>query len=403
LTAALTAFGVTTGTVDRVERNHAVLFWIGCFFIFGAIIFAVIGLTLPADERSSDPPPAPLPPKTRLQRLVRFLRARHLFRLGAVAFLLGMCFVLAAIIRQAREQPRPSITAKLATVEGQERFETSIKAGGLKGSEHLRMYVEGILPPHQGPQGKLILGKSTNAPEHFRVPLYFSVLGPDASGDVDYTVQLPLPRRFESIQVRAWVGDTAGNAPEDCFRSVDFKVPTEPPTRSSTDFVTDEKETTKEEKFPGCLTFRVPFRAALPLLAASWKSPRSKKPVVVVSLDAKDVPLTVPDVSKGVTVLARPTLMAIRIYGLAERSTTDVGEELFFSLIGPDREGTITRSFRIAVPRRYRAVCVAAALVDPSDNGEKATARKTTKPKCADVSQPKIKAVSTVWTYLVVP
>lgn len=439
LTTALTAFGVTSGTVDRVERNHSVLFWIGCVSVFAAICFGVIGLTVPSGHkyvyfrgnrwsyaalgctfvglviigfelwrsfwndayaiggvlvaggvalwvfgsvikgRADEPPPPPGgPPRLEAE-------ARNFFRAGAFAFLIGMGTVLAAIILQAREQPRPTITAKLMTVEGQESLETSIKASGLRGEEHLRLLMEGILPPHQGADGRVTFNKRTGAPQYYRVPLYFSVLGPNASGDIDYTVQAPLARRFDSIQVRAWVGDLA-DEPEDCFRRVEPK-----------------RDLPEDAKLPGCVTIRVPVRATLPVLALRW-SARSKKPVLIVSLDAKDMPLTVPDVSIRQTVLARSTLMLVRAYGLASSSSsTDEDEELFVSLLSPDRAGTVTQSFRIAVPRRFTAVCVAAAPINPSDQARSTTAVSTKKPGCPEANASKITEVSAVWTYLTVP
>jgi hypothetical protein len=442
LTAALTAFGVTTGTVDRVERNQSMLFWSGCVLIFVAICLGVIGLTVPAADRYvyfrrnrpsvigvslaaigflviifeslsslgwfSDYPyllggllvvvgvvlwavgkvqkpadpvvPVPRPPPSGRPPLDA--AARDFFRWGAFAFLIGMGAVLGAIILHAREQPRPSITAKLTTVEGLEHFDSSVKAGGLQSHEHLRVLVEGILPPYQGAEGKAPLNKD-KVVFHYRIPLYFTVLGPNASGEVDYNVQLPLARRFESIQVRAWVGEEVENEPDSCFRPAAFAG---------------------KIKLPGCLTIRVPVRASLPVLGARWKAPRAKRPTLVVSVDAKDVPLTIPDVSLGLTVLNRPTLMVVRIYGLgSSSSSTEADDELFLSLMSPDRAGTIERSFRIAVPRRFTAVCVAAGPVNPSDQAKSPAAGGRTKPVCAEAGERIVSGDSTVWTYLALP
>src|SRR5205085_5435068 len=46
LTAALTAFGVVSGTIDRIERNHSVLFWIGAVAVLVAVSLAVLAGTL---------------------------------------------------------------------------------------------------------------------------------------------------------------------------------------------------------------------------------------------------------------------------------------------------------------------------------------------------------------------
>jgi hypothetical protein len=254
--------------------------------------------------------------------------------------------------------------------------------------------MEGILH-HQGEDGTLVLTKD-GRPNYYRMPLYFSVLGPDPSGGIDYSLEVPLLRRFDSLQVRAWVGDLA-DRPEDCFTRAD-------PEAVGGDKSNDaEGRESERKKLPGCVTIRIPSRSPLPTLAARW-SPSPRRAILRVSLDAKDLPLTVPDVSlPEEPVLARPTLMIVRVYGLTSGSSSTHQTELFLSLLSPDRDGAVTRSFRIAVPRRFTGVCVAASPVSPSDKGTSAPAVSAEKPECAEAGASEIRDASTVWTYLAVP
>jgi hypothetical protein len=74
--------------------------------IIGAIAW-VIWSIIPKDEGESPP-----------RRPHLDAAARNFYRAGAIAFLFGMGIVLAAIIFQAREQPRPSITASSSLLRG---------------------------------------------------------------------------------------------------------------------------------------------------------------------------------------------------------------------------------------------------------------------------------------------
>ena len=62
LTAALTAFAAVSGTIDRIERNHPVLFWAGAVTVLVAVSVGVF-----AQSRARTPPCSSLrySPRTR--------------------------------------------------------------------------------------------------------------------------------------------------------------------------------------------------------------------------------------------------------------------------------------------------------------------------------------------------
>jgi hypothetical protein len=200
LAAALAALGAVTGSIARVERNEFRLLMPGVLCVVLAIALGVIGLT------------------------VAHLRTCTV-RLGAGTLLAGMALSVLAVLFAARDQAQPSVVAFLREAHpGDYVMQATIDANDLLTTNHLRVLVEGIA----GDAGEA------------RTTLYAAVLGPDASGNVTDSFQVPLGHvRYDQVEVRAWIGDPDRSEPADC--------------------TTGSLITAAHEREPrGCVTVRVP-------------------------------------------------------------------------------------------------------------------------------------------------
>ena len=94
------------------------------------------------------------------------------------------------------DRPQPSITVTPKRGAG---VSVSVRGTGLRSSEHIVVEVEQLLRVTDGQ------GRHTWRPGP---PLYGASVGPDGAGEIEQTVDLPVPAGdFDDLGARAWVGN----------------------------------------------------------------------------------------------------------------------------------------------------------------------------------------------------
>jgi hypothetical protein len=298
LGALLTALAITGDLVGRMARNHP---W-ATFASFGCTAAAVfLGAVAAFGLRESSD------------------AERRVLYLGLVVLGSGLVMTVYAGVRTWGDRPQPSITI---TPKRGSLVTVAVHATGLRSSDHLVVEVEQLL--HGAKPGQELYGAS---------------LGPDAAGDVDETVDVPLPAGdFDDLGAKAWVGDE----PKDCYRA-----------GSGT----------------GCVRVHVSRPQERPQLAVDWET-FVRAPRILIRLKAHNLP-------------QRPSRsMTLRVYGLAPGLPTRVLAE--WSL-APDADGSFDRRLSVVVGHAYSDVCIVASTT-------------TREPVCpAPVED------GTVWSQLAVP
>ena len=298
LGALLTALAITGDLVGRMARNHpwATLASFGCATL-AVFIGAVAAFGL---RENSD-----------LERRVLYL--------GLVVLGTGLVMTVYAGVRTWGDRPQPSIAI---TPKRGSLVTVTVHGSGLRSSDHLIVEVEQLL--HGSRPGQ---------------ELYRASLGPDASGDVEQTIDVPLPAGdFDDVGARAWVGDE----PKDCYRN-----------GGST----------------GCVRVHVSRPQERPQLSVDWET-FVRAPRVLIRLKAHNLP-------------QRPSRsMTLRVYGLVPGQPSRVLAE--WSL-APDADGSFDRRLSVVVGHAFSDVCIVASTT-------------TREPVCpAPVDD------GTVWTQLAVP
>jgi hypothetical protein len=298
LGALLTALAITGDLVGRMARNHP---W-ATFASFGCAALAVfLGAVAAFGLRENSD------------------TERRVLYLGLVVLGTGLVMTVYAGVRTWGDRPQPSIAI---TPKRGSLVTVTVHGSGLRSSDHLIVEVEQLL--HGTKPGQ---------------ELYRASLGPDASGDVEQTIDVPLPAGdFDDIGARAWVGDE----PKDCYRN-----------GGST----------------GCVRVHVSRPQERPQLSVDWET-FVRAPRVLIRLKAHNLP-------------QRPSRsMTLRVYGLVPGQPSRVLAE--WSL-APDAEGSFDRRLSVVVGHAFSDVCIVASTT-------------TREPVCpAPVDD------GTVWTQLAVP
>lgn len=298
LGALLTALAITGDLVGRMARNHP---W-ATFASFGCAALAVfLGAVAAFGLRENSD----------LERRVLYL--------GLVVLGTGLVMTVYAGVRTWGDRPQPSIAI---TPKRGSLVTVTVHGSGLRSSDHLIIEVEQLL--HGTKPGQ---------------ELYRASLGPDASGDVEQTIDVPLPAGdFDDVGARAWVGDE----PKDCYRN-----------GGST----------------GCVRVHVSRPQERPQLSVDWET-FVRAPRVLIRLKAHNLP-------------QRPSRsMTLRVYGLVPGQPSRVLAE--WSL-APDADGSFDRRLSVVVGHAFSDVCIVASTT-------------TREPVCpAPVDD------GTVWTQLAVP
>lgn len=298
LAALLAALAITGDLVGRMARNHPS----ATFAAFGCAALAVfLGAVAAFGLRESSD------------------AERRVLYLGLVVLGAGLVMTVYAGVRTWGDRPQPSITI---TPKRGAFVAVTVQASGLRARDHLVVRVEQL--SQAGTPGQELYGAS---------------LGPDASGDVAETVDVPLPAGdFDDVGARAWVGDE----PRDCYR--------------------DGTST-------GCVRVHVSRTQERPQLAVDWET-FVRAPRVLIKLRAHNLP-------------QRPSRsMTLRVYGVVAGQPPRVLAE--WSL-APDAEGSFDRRLSVVVGHAFSDVCIVASTT-------------TRRPVCpAPVED------GTVWTQLAVP
>jgi hypothetical protein len=296
--ALLTALAITGNLVGRMARNHP---W-ATFASFGCAALAVfLGAVAAFGLREGSD----------VERRVLYL--------GLVVLGSGLVLTVYAGVRTWGDRPQPSITI---TPKRGSLVTVSVEASGLRSTDHLVVQVEQL--------------RRTGQPGQ---ELYGASLGPDTSGDVKQTVDVPLPAGdFDDIGAKAWIGDE----PKDCYRK-----------GNST----------------GCVRVHVSRTQERPQLAVDWET-FVRAPRILIRLKAHNLP-------------QRPSRsMTLRVYGLAPGQPSRVLAEW---ALAPDADGSFDRHLSVVVGHAFSDVCVVASTM-------------TREPVCpAPVED------GTVWTQLAVP
>ena len=306
LGALLTALAITGDLVGRMARDHP---W-ATFGAFGSAAVAVFLGAVAAfglRENSSE--------------------ERHALYLGLIVLGAGLVCTVYAGVKTWGDRPQPSITLtpKRGSVVG-----ISVRGTGLRSSDHLVVEVEQLLRATDEN------GQLTWKPGQ---PLYSASLGPDGSGNVAQTVEVPVPAGdFDDVGARVWVG----KEPKDCYA---------------------DRNTT------GCVRVYVPRPQERPQLAVDWET-FVRAPRVLIRLKARNLP-------------QRPSRsMTLRVYGIAVGLPTRILAEWF---LAPDADGVFDRHLSVVIGHAFSDVCIVASIT-------------TRAPACPAPAED-----GTVWTQLAVP
>jgi len=306
LGALLTALAITGDLVGRMARNHPV----ASFAAFGCAALAVFLGAVAAFGLREDSP-----------------EERRILYVGLVVLGAGLVFTVYAGVKTWGDRPQPSITV---TPKRGSIVAVSVRGIGLRSSDHLVVEVEQLLRVTDR-RGRLSWRPGQ--------PLYGASLGPDNSGEIEQTVDLPLPAGdFDDLGARAWVGDE----PRPCYAN---------------------GNTT------GCVRVHIARPPERPQLSVDWET-FVRAPRLLIRLKARNLP-------------PRPARsMTLRVYGIA------VGQPLRnlaeWSL-APDADGVFDRRLSVVVGHAFSDVCVVASI-------------STREPTCP----PSVER-GTVWTQLAVP
>ncbi len=181
LGALLTALAITGDLVGRMARNHP---W-ASFAAFGCAVLAVFLGAVAAFS---------LKENSGAERRVLYA--------GLVVLGVGLVFTVYAGVTTWGDRPQPSITV---TPKRGSIVAVSVHGIGLRSSDHMVVEVEQLLRVNDR------RGHQLWKPGQ---PLYGASLGPNGAGEIEQTVDLPLPPGdFDDVGARAWVGDE----PRPCY------------------------------------------------------------------------------------------------------------------------------------------------------------------------------------------
>lgn len=275
LGALLTALAITGDLVGRMARNHP---W-ATFASFGCAALAVfLGAVAAFGLRESSD------------------AERRVLYAGLAVLGSGLVATVYAGVRTWGDRPQPSITI---TPKHGSLVTVTVRASGLRSNDHLVVQVEQL--GRTGSPGQELYGAS---------------FGPDQSGDVAQTIDVPLPAGdFDDVGAKAWVG----NEPKDCYRR-----------GSGT----------------GCVRVHVSRPQERPQLAVDWET-FVRAPRILIRLKAHNLP---PRPSRSMT---------LRAYGLAPGQPPRVLAEW---ALAPDADGSFDRRLSVVVGHAFTDVCVVASV-----------------------------------------
>jgi hypothetical protein len=172
LEALLVALGAANGGLNRFLLNEPVL-------AFAGVVLVVLALLVGGLLAAGVTP----------DRSVSLFQA-----LGTIFLCVGLIVTGWAAIVAPAQSGDPTVSASL--VSGVPlTLHATVTDSGISSGE--RFQVE-------------VIGVNEKAQRYVSVepPLYHAVLGPDASGDINITIDMPIPRKYDDVTIEAWTGET---------------------------------------------------------------------------------------------------------------------------------------------------------------------------------------------------
>lgn len=186
-TAAVGALGFTGTGVGALVRNHPKWSALGLMFLALAISLSVGSILA---ER-----------KSKRAQTVR-PAARRLFQGAAVAFVVGIIFVISAATLTAGDKYQPSITVSFKNDDNALSLVGEVKASGLGARQHVSIAVFAV----------------TGDTYDQKRPIYAADEGPSVDGNVDAMLSLPVRLGlYDRLMVEAWVGS---RVPPSCNENI---------------------------------------------------------------------------------------------------------------------------------------------------------------------------------------
>ena len=306
LGAVLTGLAITGDLIGRMARDHPT----ASYAAFGLAVLAIFaGATAAFALRDGS-----------TEEQIAIYAG-----LGLVAG--SLLFGVYAGVRTWGDRAQPSITL---TPKAGQKVAVTVRGSSLRASDHIVVEVEQLVRTTSD------AGRLTWKPGQ---PLYGASLGPDGDGQIDYTVDIPLPAGdYDDLGARAWVGEE----PRPCYAS---------------------GNTT------GCVRVHVPRPQERPQLAVFWET-FVRAPRLLIRLSARNLPQR------------PPGFVTLRVYGI---TTEGARRSLAEWSLPPDGEGKFERRLAVVVGHAFADVCVVAS-----------TTRR--EPEC-----PAPLEDGTVWSRLAVP
>jgi hypothetical protein len=213
ITAAAALIGGFTGGIARVARNGpGELPW-DVALVFLAALAALIAALIPRPESVPKRPEGPAEGTDRGGRTV--LRGALL---GVALVLFGVAsFKVAQALSYSLAKPdRPIINATWVSMDGGWVLKGSVKASGLKTTDKMTVVVSRLVATRSQAPPRLFTkpGDSTRptfkpAPHfvYYAGTVYKQVVGADLNGNAAISLQVPLPKHYDGLQVSANLGD----------------------------------------------------------------------------------------------------------------------------------------------------------------------------------------------------
>lgn len=292
--ALFTTLGVTGGLLGRMVRNHPELASVAAVAAVIATVLGVVGWML-----KSKPVP----------------QARVL-SVGLLLFLVAAVAAIWAAVNTWGDEFAPRVTAVVEKGTRGELIALEVDAAGLEADERIQTSIWPVTE-QRGPAFSQ-QGQALNSQFKYKtggLPLYQLINGPDADGNIDLSVKVPVPARHPPVVVvHSAIGE---HTPDDCF---------------------------EDESDSGCAILEL-GQAGRPQIDLDWEVASGGPDLLAIKVSASKVPEETVEVAVvGREEKRRPVLARARLAA------------------GPD--GELARSLEVPVADQIRAVCVAAATVE---------------------------------------
>lgn len=295
IAGVFTALGLTANLLGRMARNHS---WTAGAAIVAALTAVILGVlaTLAVNHKG----------------------ARGLaLGLGLVAFGVAGGTAVWAAISTWGDETRPQITATVQRTPRGLVLAINAKMNGVRADQRLRVSVWPVVgesvPGIVSEQGEFVDPYTYDVAG---LPLHRSINGPDADGDVDYAVTVPLPPQHPArVVVQAATGS---HDAEDCF---------------------------KHGSRSGCVLLYL-GEPGRPQVKGSWSTAAGGEAMAKLEVLTEEVPTAT---------------MFLRAVGVPSKGPSRM--HLAVAQLPAGASGDVSGSLEVVVPRSVRALCVVASSV----------------------------------------